>query len=266
MQSLQVIKLGGASLEENLPQIASVLAATDSPRVIVHGGGPQVSAMASRLGIPTQKVAGRRVTDEATLDVVLMVLAGLVHNRVVGTLVASGVPAVGIAGPSVFRARRRPPIEIDGETVDFGLVGEIEHVEVGPIRAVLERGDIPILPSIAGGKDGALFNVNADTVAAWVAAELGAHELIQVTDSGGVREVNDSVIQDLDLAGTRRLISEGIATDGMRPKLETAIWALRSGVSRVRIVGAGGIGVPDGGTVLTASGVARPVLNQSGLT
>ncbi len=256
MQALQVIKLGGASLGENLPQIASVLTAMDSPRVIVHGGGPQVSAMASRLGIPTRKVAGRRITDEATLDVVLMVLAGLVHNRVVGTLVASGAPAVGIAGPSVLRARRRPPVEIDGETIDFGLVGEIQRVEVGTLRAVLERGDIPVIPSIAGGKDGELFNVNADTVAARVAAELGAHELIQVTDSGGVREVNDVVIQDLDLAETRRLISEGIATDGMRPKLETAMWALRSGVPRVRITGAGDIGVPDGGTVLTASGMA----------
>ena len=186
-----------------------------------------------------------------------MVLGGLVHNRVVGTLVASGAPVVGIAGPSVLRARRRPPLEIDGgETIDFGLVGEIQRVEVGPIRAALERGDIPVIPSIAGGNDGELFNVNADTVAARVAAELGAHELIQVTDSGGVREVNDSLIQDLDLAETRRLISEGIATDGMRPKLETAMWALRSGVPRVRIAGAGDIGVPDGGTVLTASGRA----------
>ena len=252
MQSVQVIKLGGASLAENLPQIASVLAATDTPRVVVHGGGPQVSAMACRLGISTQKVAGRRVTDEATLDVVLMVLAGLVHNRLVGTLVASGVPAVGIAGPSVLRARRRAPLQIDGETIDFGLVGDIERVEVGSIRAALERRDIPVIPSIAGGNDGTLFNINADTVAARVAAEIGADELVQVTDSGGVREGNQSIIQGLDLAGTERLISRGIATDGMRPKLETAIWALRSGVPRVRIVGASGIGRPDGGTVLTA--------------
>ena len=256
MSSLKIIKLGGQSLEEDLPQIASVLTVADSPAVVVHGGGPQVSTMASRLGISTQKVAGRRVTDEATLEVVLMVLAGLVHNRLVGSLVASGVAAVGIAGPSVLRARRRPPLEIDGEPVDFGLVGEIERVEVGPLRAVLERKDIPIIPSIAGGSNGELYNVNADTVAARVAAALGADELVQVTDSGGVREGDDSVIQGLDLAGTERLISQGVATDGMLPKLENALWALRSGVPRVRIVGAGGIGVPGAGTLLTVSGIA----------
>src|SRR3990172_1365138 len=208
--------------------------------------------MADRLGIPTRKVAGRRITDEATLEVVVMVLGGLLHNRIVSTLVA----AVGVAGPSILRARRRPPLDIDGQSVDFGLVGEIDRVETGPLRALLAQGFVPVIPSVAGGVDGALFNVNADTTAARVAAALGAEELIQVTDSGGVWGIKDrpsSVIEDLDLTETRRLLSQGVASEGMRPKLETAIWALESGVPRVRIVGAEGIGLPDGGTVVRAA-------------
>jgi len=253
---VRVIKLGGASLAQDLPRIAAALARADQPQVIVHGGGPQVSEMADRLGIPTRKVAGRRITDEATLELVVMVLGGLLHNRMVSTLVAAGVPAVGVAGPSILRARRRPPLDIDGQSVDFGLVGEIDRVETGPLRAMLAQGFVPVIPSVAGGVDGALFNVNADTTAARVAAALGAEELIQVTDSGGVWGIKDrpsSVIEDLDLTETRRLLSQGVASEGMRPKLETAIWALESGVPRVRIVGAEGIGLPDGGTVVRAA-------------
>lgn len=250
---MRVVKLGGASLAQNLPRIAAALARTDQPQVIVHGGGPQVSEMASRLGVPTRKVAGRRITDEATLELVVMVLGGLLHNKVVSALIGAGLRAVGLAGPSVLHARRRPPLTIDGELVDFGLVGEIERVDKELVRAALSNRTVPVIPSIAGGNHGALFNVNADTTAARVAAELGAEELVQVTDSGGVWRVKDepsSVIEDLDLTETRQLLSNGVASEGMRPKLQTAIWALESGVPRVRIVGAEAIGLPDGGTVV----------------
>jgi len=252
---MRVVKLGGASLAHDLPRIAAALARTDEQQVIVHGGGPQVSEMESRLGIPTRKVAGRRITDEASLEVVVMVLGGLLHNQIVSALIGAGLRAVGLAGPSVLHARRRPPLMIDGESVDFGLVGEIDRVDEEPMRAALEHGLVPVIPSIAGGEN-ALFNVNADTTAARIAAALGAEELVQVTDSGGVWRVgNDpsSIIEDLDLAETRELLSNGVASDGMRPKLETAIWALESGVPRVRIVGAEGIALPDGGTVVRMS-------------
>jgi acetylglutamate kinase len=248
---MRVTKIGGASVAEELPKIAAAMAKRSEPQVVVHGGGPQVTEAANRFGIPTRKIAGRRITDEATLDLILMVIGGLVHNRVVGTLVAAGAPAVGVAGPSVLRARRRPPIKVDGEWIDFGLVGEIVSVETGPIYAAFERGEIPVIPSIAGGADGALYNINADTAAAGVAVELGASELVLVTDSGGVRAVADqpsSLIEELGLEASRRLLADGVASGGMRPKLEAAIWALESGVARVRIVGAEAVGRPDGGS------------------
>jgi acetylglutamate kinase len=249
---MRVVKLGGASLARDLSRIAAALARTDEQQVIVHGGGPQVSEMEARLGIPTRKVAGRRITDEASLEVVAMVIGGILHNRVVTALLGAGLRAVGVAGPSVLQARRRPPLTIDGQSVDFGWVGEIERVDAEPVRSLLERGLVPVIPCIAGGDD-ALFNVNADTTAARIAADLGAEELVQVTDSGGVWRVgNDpsSIIEDLDLSETRELLSSGVASDGMRPKLETAIWALESGVPRVRIVGPEGLGAPHGGTVV----------------
>ncbi|HEY7698694.1 MAG TPA: acetylglutamate kinase, partial [Vicinamibacteria bacterium] len=183
---------------------------------------------------------------------VVMVLGGLLHNQIVSAFISAGVRAVGLAGPSVLHARRRPPLTIDGQSVDFGWVGEIERVDAEPVRSLLERGLVPVIPSIAGGAE-SLFNVNADTTAARIAADLGAEELVQVTDSGGVWRIgNDpsSVIEELDLAETRELLSNGVASDGMRPKLETAIWALEAGVPRVRIVGAEGIGTPEGGTVV----------------
>lgn len=250
---MRVVKLGGASLERDLPRIARALATSGVSTVVVHGGGPQVSAMASRLGVPTRKIAGRRITDGSTLEVVVMMIGGLVHNHVVSTLLAAGVRALGLSGPSVIRARRRPPLEIDGESVDFGLVGEIDRIETELVRSALAQGVVPVIPSIAGGNDGGLLNVNADTSAARIATALGAEELIQVTDSGGVWRVHgqpSSVIRRLDIAETRQLLSNGVASEGMRPKLETAIAALESGVSRVRIVGAEGIGLSDGGTVV----------------
>jgi len=249
---MRVVKLGGASLARDLSRIAAALAQSEGEQVIVHGGGPQVSEMEARLGIPTRKVAGRRITDEASLEVVVMVLGGLLHNQILSALRAAGVPAVGLAGPSVLHARRRPPLTIDGQSVDFGWVGEIERVDAKPVRSLLDRGLVPVIPSIAGGAE-SLYNVNADTTAARIAADLGAEELVQVTDSGGVWRVgNDpsSVIEDLDLSETRELLASGVASDGMRPKLETAIWALEAGVPRVRIVGSESLAAPDGGTVV----------------
>lgn len=250
---MRVIKLGGASAADGLMAMGRALAAYRKPQVVVHGGGPQASELGERLGIPTRKVAGRRITDEATLEVILLAVGGLVHNRILAGLAAGGLPVVGLAGPSVLRARRRAPLLVDGESIDFGLVGEIEDVDVALVRHIAAAGKVPVIACVAGGGDGALYNINADTVAARLAVRLGAQELVQVTDSGGVRadEKNpESLIDSLSAGEAREMLADGRATDGMRPKLEAALAALEAGVPVVRIVGPLDLSAEHGGTRL----------------
>jgi len=247
---MRVVKLGGASLAE-LAAMGRALARFQGFQVVVHGGGPQATELAKRLQIESRKIAGRRITDAATLDVVLMAVGGLVHNQIVAGLASGGLAVVGVAGPSVLRARRRPPVEIDGETIDFGFVGDIETVDAAFLKSLGDR--VPVVPSIAGGEGGALWNVNADTAAARVAVALGAEELIQVTDSGGVRAREDdpaSLIARLTAPEARLMLGDKTASGGMRPKLEAAISALEAGVKRVRIVGTSGLEDPGAGTTL----------------
>lgn len=253
---MRVVKLGGSSIDESLEPFGRFLAGGPGPVVVVHGGGPQVSALARRLSLPTRQIAGRRVTDEATLEVVLMALGGALHNRIVASLIAAGAPVVGVAGPSVLRARRRPALEIEGETVDFGWVGEIVRTETALVQDLLRQGKVPVIPCIASSERGDIFNINADTAAAALAVELRAKELIQVTDSGGVRSIGrdpSSRIERLGSKEARRLLANGVAAAGMRPKLEAALAALDSGVPLVRIAGAGDLENAGGGTLLSTA-------------
>jgi acetylglutamate kinase len=253
---MRVVKLGGSSLDGALPDLGAALASHPDAQVIVHGGGPQTDELAERLGIPTRKAGGRRITDPLTLEAVVMSVAGLLHNRLVAGLIAGGLDAVGVAGPTVLRARRRPPIEVEGRLIDFGQVGEIEAVSAMPLQAIFRAGAVPVIPCIAGGDDGSLLNVNADTVAARVAVSLKAAELVQVTDTGGVRaEAGNAttLIPRLTTSEARALLADGRASGGMRPKLEAALAALEAGVPVVRIAGIRDLAGPGGGTLLTAA-------------
>ncbi len=250
---MRVVKLGGASAGDDLAAVGRALSAYRDPQVVVHGGGPQASALSERLGVPERKVAGRRITDEATLEVILMAVGGAVHHRILAGLAAGGLPVVGLAGPSVLRAHRRPPLLVEGESIDFGLVGEIDEVDVSLLRSLTGAGKVPVIACLAAGAEGTLYNINADTVAARLAVSLGAQELVQVTDSGGVRanrDLPESLLDHLSAGEAQRMLGDGRASGGMRPKLEAALAALAAGVPEVRIVGPPDLAAERGGTLL----------------
>ena len=183
-----VLKLGGAVLADP-DAVASVWADVSATpgAVVVHGGGAQATALARRLGHEPRIVAGRRVTTDLDLDVALYTLRGDLNARLVASA-TGGVRAVGLCGADggLVTVRRRPPIEIDGATVDFGHVGDVEAVDVSVLRALLAADFTPVVATVCADDQGALYNVNADTVASEIAAALGG-ALVLVTEAGGVR-------------------------------------------------------------------------------
>ncbi len=243
-----VVKLGGAILADPdaVAKVWSDVARTLGA-VVVHGGGPQATALARRLGHEPQIVAGRRVTTDLDLDVALYTLRGSLNARLVAS--AGPVRAVGVSGVDggTVRVRRRPPVEVDGQTVDFGHVGDVESVDPALLAALVGAGFVPVVASVCADSDGALFNVNADTVAFEIAVALGA-SLALVTEAGGVRrDASDpaSVLRQLSGAEVEAGVSQGWIAGGMRPKLEVALAALARGVPSVRVCAPGDL---DGGT------------------
>ena len=244
-----VVKLGGeviasAALGVVAGDVAK-LGAEGRRVVVVHGGGPQANKLSEQLGLTPRKVAGRRVTDEATLDVMKMVVAGKLNVDLCAALVAAGARPVGLHGASarVIEAARRPPKVYAGagpDPVDLGLVGDVTAVGKELLTLLSERGYVPVLACLGAGAGGEVFNINADTVANRVAVELGAEGLFLVSDVPGVlRDVADpaSRIARLTVAEGRALIASGAVTKGMIPKLEESFDALAAGVRRIHIVG-----------------------------
>jgi len=246
---LIVVKLGGEVIASAaLAVVAHDLAeiARGGGRVVVvHGGGPQATRLSERLGIATKQVAGRRVTDEETLDVMKMVVAGKLNVDLCAALGAAGARPVGLHGASarVIAAERRPPKVYPSagpDPVDLGLVGDVTAVNRELVALLADNGYVPVLACLGAGADGAVYNINADTVANRVAIELSASGLMLVSDVPGVlRDVNDpaSRIPKLTVAEGRRLIAEGAVTKGMIPKLEESFAALAEGVQRIHVVG-----------------------------
>ncbi len=252
-----VVKLGGAVVAdaEALASVWAGVAAMGGPAVVVHGGGPQATALARRLGHEPTIVAGRRVTTDLDLDVALYTLRGALNARLVGAARAAGARAVGISGAdgALVTVTRRPPVEVDGATVDFGHVGDVEAVDTSLAWALLGAGFVPVVATVCADDTGALYNVNADTVAFELAAALGASRLDVVTEAGGVRRDPDdsaSVLARLTGAEVAAGVAGGWIAGGMRPKLETALAALSRGVPAVRICAPADLG-GDGGTVVT---------------
>lgn len=210
--------------------------------VLVHGGGPQSTALAKQLGQEPEFVEGRRVTDQAALDIATMVLNGRINTRIVATCRAFGVPSIGISGAdgNLIRAVRRPPVKLaDGSEVDYGFVGDIHAVDVGVLETQLADGFVPIVSSLSADDDGTLLNINADTVAAAIACELRAEKLILATGAPGIMESLDdprSLISYVDRAGLERLRSEGRLSEGMLPKVAAIENALAGGVPRVHVI------------------------------
>ncbi len=201
--------------------------------VLVHGGGPEISALLKRIGKQSEFVDGLRVTDAETADVVQMVLAGKVNKSLVSLLQSLGGRAIGLCG-------------LDGGMIEakqlderLGYVGEITRVDPQPVLDVLEKGYIPVVSTVARGRDGETFNINADTAAARIAAALKAECLISMTDIAGVlRDKDDprSVIPYIGVSEAPQLMREGVISGGMIPKIECCIEAIRRGVKKVFVL------------------------------
>lgn len=210
--------------------------------VLIHGGGPQSTELASALGLETTFVEGRRVTDGDSLAVATMVLNGQINTRILATCRDLQIPAVGISGldAGLIEAHRRPPVERDGEeTVDYGFVGDIDAVNAEILQKQLENGLMPVVSPLSCDSSGTVLNINADTVAAAIAAELNAEKLILATGAAGILEdVNDplSLISYIDRAELRKLKEQGKIADGMLPKAAAIDAAIKNGVSRVHII------------------------------
>ncbi|MBK8230591.1 MAG: acetylglutamate kinase [Candidatus Eisenbacteria bacterium] len=239
-----VVKLGGEACLDpravrSLLEQVGVLSELAIRIVLVHGGGPQTSRLAERLGLTTTKLDGRRVTDAATLETVVLSINGEVNTSLLSAARAVGLAAVGLSGidAGLVRARRRPVV--DGR--DYGLVGDIEAVDPRALRLLLADGLVPIVSPIAADDDGAPLNVNADTVAAAIARALGAEKLLFLLDRPGILEHPDdpgSLVSYLDLAGLARMIESGAIAGGMLPKARAAADALAGEVGRVHFLSA----------------------------
>ena len=232
-----VVKYGGAAMDRaglaaSFAQDIALLQSAGITPVVVHGGGPQVTHMSARLGIETTFVDGLRVTDAETLDVATMVLAGKLNKEVVGSLVSGGVPAVGLSGidGGLLLARRQV-------APDLGFVGEVVHVNGDVLRTLTERRFVPVVASIAVDETGQAYNVNADVVAAELAIELGAEKLVFINDVPGLIGPNGDLLSELSAQQCLDLLAQGgVVEGGMIPKLESAVDALRAGVTRVHLV------------------------------
>jgi acetylglutamate kinase len=222
-----VIKLGGAAMGEDVDaflQDVVLLRFVGMRPVVVHGGGPEISAWQKRLGIEPRFVNGLRVTDAPTMEVVKMVLTGKIGPDLVSRIHRLGGQAVGMSGEDGPTLLVRPRGAEDGH--ELGYVGEVDQVNPEPVEAVLEQGRIPVVASVGLGVDGEAYNINADTVAAELAVALGAVKLILLTDVEGVRDSQGELVSSLDRASAERLIASGAVTGGMIPKLRAALRAL----------------------------------------
>jgi len=201
--------------------------------VIVHGGGPQIGESLARLGIESSFVDGFRVTDDATMEVVEMVLGGRVNREIVELVNRGGGRAVGLTGndAAMLQVRRK-----QRGGADIGRVGQVEHVEPAAIRAVSDAGFIPVIAPIGIDSEGVTHNVNADEAAGAIARALQAAKLILLTDVEGVRDAGGQLVQALSEAEARKLETEGTIQGGMIPKVECCLDALRGGVARTHIV------------------------------
>ena len=244
-----VIKYGGHAMgeEEAAREFARdivLLEQTAINPVVVHGGGPQIAAMLSRLGIKSQFSGGLRVTDAATVEIVEMVLAGSINKRIVSHINQAGGKAVGLCGKDGNMVIARKAGGKDGtfgdasvaDVVDLGFVGEPEKIDTSVLDQIIGRDLIPVLAPIASGPNGETFNVNADTFAGYIAGALKAKRLLLLTDVPGVLDKNKKLIPEMSVNDVRKLIADGTISGGMIPKVETCITALEQGVEGVVIL------------------------------
>jgi len=240
-EKLTLVKVGGAIVEDEaqLTQLLKDFSAIEGRKVLVHGGGRRATQVASRLGIETKMVGGRRITDADMLEVVTMVYGGLVNKHVVASLQAQGLSAIGLTGADgdIIRSHRRPLK--DG--VDYGFVGDVDNVDHQTLSHLIEQGMVPVLAPLTHDGQGNLLNTNADTIASEVAKALARIydvTLIFSFEKKGVLsnpDDDESVIPVITRADFERYRADGTISGGMLPKIENALGAIEAGVSRVII-------------------------------
>jgi len=241
--AIVVVKYGGnAMVDDELKDAFAkdivFLRAAGLRPVVVHGGGPQISAMLERLGIASEFRGGLRVTTAEAMDVVRMVLVGQVGRELVGLINSSGARGVGLSGEDagLFRAERRGTV-VDGEEVDLGLVGDVVHVDPGAVVDLIDAGRIPVVSTVAPDDDGQVLNVNADTAAAALAVALGAMKLVVLTDVEGVYADwpdRSSLLPEIRAADLERMLPT--LQSGMVPKMEACLRAVRGGVPQATVI------------------------------
>ena len=247
-----VVKLSGKATEDaaNLASLAEELALLHQVGIrlcVVHGGGKQLSDLASLMGVEQTIINGRRVTDDATLEMAKMVFAGKINTDILAALRHRGVEAVGLSGVdgNIVQAMRRPPKEIlnratgEREHVDFGHVGDILEINARLLCMLLDQGYLPVISSLGADDEGMVFNINADTIASEIAVQLEAEKLILLSDVDGIylrADEPETKLSRLSLDDAESLVREGAATGGMIPKLQSIIDLLRRGVKSAHII------------------------------
>jgi acetylglutamate kinase len=247
-EEIVVVKYGGHAMGDeasarSFARDIVLMEQTAINPVVVHGGGPQIGDMLKRLGIESHFAGGLRVTDEKTIEIVEMVLAGSINKQLVGFINAAGGKAVGLTGKDgnmvVARKANRTVLDPGSNTeeaVDLGFVGEPDKVDVMVLSEILGRQLIPVLAPVAASTDGGTYNVNADTFAGAIAGALRAKRFLLLTDVPGVLDKSKNLIKELSVNDARRLIADGTISGGMIPKVETCIYALEQGVEGVVIL------------------------------
>lgn len=255
MEKLTIIKVGGKIVEEEntLKQLLARFSKIEGKKVLVHGGGRSATALATKLGIESKMVDGRRITDAETLKVVTMVYAGLVNKNIVANLQALGLNALGLTGADMnyMRSDKRPV-----KTVDYGFVGDVKEVNASLLADLISKDVVPVLAPLTHDKKGNLLNTNADTIAGEAAKALAQYFDVTLTycfeKKGVLRDENDdnSVIAEINPQLFQEYVEKGIIQGGMIPKLENSFAAINAGVSKVVITKADELG-NDSGTVIT---------------
>src|SRR6185437_1740141 len=242
-----VVKYGGNAMvegvTEDFAQDIVLMKQTGIEPVVVHGGGPQIGDMLKRLSIPSTFIDGLRVTDEAAISIVEMVLTGSINKQIVSGINAAGGRAVGISGKdgNLIIARKlermkMDPASLETKPVDLGFVGEPEKINPEVLRRIMQSDLIPVIAPIGVGKQGETYNINADTVSGAVASAMQAERLILLTDVEGVLDQDRKLIPKLSVAEAHALIKNGTIRGGMIPKIETAIDAVKAGVKAAVIL------------------------------
>ncbi|NNG10822.1 MAG: acetylglutamate kinase [Arenibacter sp.] len=237
---LSIVKIGGNVIENSgeLQHFLELFNALENPKVLVHGGGKKATEVGKKLGVISKMVNGRRITDSESLDVALMVYAGLVNKKIVGSLQAMNCNALGLSGAdaNLIQAYKRPVTDID-----FGLVGDINKVNGTALNNFLDMGTVPVFCAITHDQKGQMLNTNADTIASELAIALSANykvTLYYCFEKQGVladKDDEQSVISHIDWSLYQELISKNVISDGMLPKMENSFRALKSKVDRVCI-------------------------------